>query len=69
MPRFDPDKLDRALAEHHLDGEQLSTLTGLHRSVVSRARRGRVIRLATMKRISAALGAQPVDPVTSELLA
>jgi DNA-binding Xre family transcriptional regulator len=69
MPRFDPERLNHAIATRHLDGEQLAKLSGLHRSVVSRARQGRPIRLKTMKRISAALGAKPVDSVSAELLA
>jgi DNA-binding Xre family transcriptional regulator len=69
VPRFDPDKLNHALAERHLDGDQLARLTGLHRSVISRARQGKSIRLKTMAKIVGSLAAGPVDQVASELLA
>ncbi|TMF35266.1 MAG: hypothetical protein E6I27_16060 [Chloroflexi bacterium] len=55
MPRFDVDRLNSALAARALDGEQLAQISGLHRSVVSRARLGRPIRLKTMVSITQAL--------------
>jgi DNA-binding Xre family transcriptional regulator len=69
MPRFDPDKLNRALAERNLDGDLLAEITGLHRSVISRARQGRPVRIRTMVAITAALDSEPVNPVATELLA
>lgn len=69
MPRFDADRLDRAMFERGLDGDRLAELTGLHRSVISRARQGKPVRLKTMKTIAAALERKPVDQIAKELLA
>ena len=69
MPRFDPDKLNHALAERQLDGDQLAHLTGLHPSVISRARQGKPIRLNTMVMITAALETASIDRIAAEVVA
>jgi transcriptional regulator with XRE-family HTH domain len=58
--RFDPEKLAREMARHGLDGQRLAQKSGIDKSTVSKARRGRAIRWATMTRIVQIIHDEPL---------
>ncbi len=68
MAKLDTARFNLELAKRGLDGELLSELTGLHRSVISRARQGKKIRRRTLARILKALEATPVNSIAAEVL-
>ncbi len=58
--RLDPEKLARELARHGLNGKRLAELSGIDKSTISDARRGKPIRQSTMRKIVQAVVAQPL---------
>jgi transcriptional regulator with XRE-family HTH domain len=58
--KFDPEKLERELARHGLDGQRLAAKSGVDKSTISKARHGRVIRWRTMARIVEVIHNEPV---------
>ena len=67
--RLDPVKFNRALAARGLDGDKLAKLAALDDSTVSRARRGKSVKPATIEKLIQALQQVPVIAGAEDLLA